>query len=94
MYTDMMCQTLLDVISALVCMRCICHLCWWGMRTCLRSHAPLVLCRLLCEQHVCVRLSRAVWIWVIKQVLQTGSANHVQLFELLRCIAVLRADWY
>ena len=64
------------------------------MRTCLRAHAPLILCRLLCEQHVCIGLSRAVWIWVIKQVLQTQSANHVQLLKLLRCIAVFHADWY
>ena len=75
-----MCQTLLDVIAALLSTCYLCHLCWWGMRACLRSHAPLILCRLLCEQHVCIGLSRAVWIWVIKQVLQTENANHVQLF--------------
>ncbi len=90
MYNGVMCQTLLDVISALLCTRYICHLRWWGMRTCLRSHAPLILCRLLCEQHVCIGLSRAVWIWVIKQVLQAESADHVQLFgtvALHRCSA-------
>jgi len=69
MYNGMMCQTLLDVISALMWTRYICRLCWWGMRTCLCSHAPLILCRLLCEQHVCIGLGRAVWIWVIEQVL-------------------------
>ncbi len=94
MYNGMMCQTLLNMTSALLCMRFIRHLCRWGMRTCLRTHSPLILCRLLCEQHVCIGLSRAVWIWVIKQVLQTDSAEHVQLFELLRCIAVLHAGRY
>ena len=76
-----MCQTLLDVISALLWTRYICRLCWWGMRTGLRSHAPLILCRLLCEQHVCIGLGRAVWIWIIEQVLQTESATHVQHFK-------------
>ena len=80
-YNGMMCQTLLDVIAALLCTCYLCHLCWWGMRACLRSHAPLILCRLLCEQHVCIGLGRAVWIWVIEQVLQTESANLVQHFK-------------